>query len=295
VAKSDLPGPDTSTVERGSGLPLVLIPGLQGRWEYMRRTVDALAAFSRVITFPLCDEPAAGCRFIEERGLDNYVDQVVRALDERHLPTAVLCGVSFGGIVALRCAARHPARVSALVVVSAPGPGWHLKPRHEIYTRVPWLFGPFFLAETPWRLRRELKMALPALSDRLGLALEQLWTLATAPVSVSRMAQRARLIASFRAEAACALITTPTLIVHGEPALDHVVEVEGTSRYASLIAGSHSVLLTGTGHLGSITRPLPFAATIRDFVCHSASTRGDPVGSTQPATPDRPERHNAAR
>ena len=37
-------------VDRGSGPPLVLIPGLQGRWEYARPTVDALSAFFRVIT-----------------------------------------------------------------------------------------------------------------------------------------------------------------------------------------------------------------------------------------------------
>ena len=29
-------------IDRGSGPPLVLIPGLQGRWEYVRPTVDAL-------------------------------------------------------------------------------------------------------------------------------------------------------------------------------------------------------------------------------------------------------------
>ena len=30
-------------VEQGRGQPLVLIPGLQGRWEYLRPTIDALA------------------------------------------------------------------------------------------------------------------------------------------------------------------------------------------------------------------------------------------------------------
>ena len=43
-------------IDRGNGTPIVLIPGLQGRWEWMRPAVDALARHHRVITFSLCDE-----------------------------------------------------------------------------------------------------------------------------------------------------------------------------------------------------------------------------------------------
>ena len=43
-------------VERGAGPPLVVIPGIQGRWEYATATVDALARHFKVITFSLCDE-----------------------------------------------------------------------------------------------------------------------------------------------------------------------------------------------------------------------------------------------
>ena len=46
-------------VDRGSGIPIVVIPGIQGRWEWMSPTVDALAARCRVITFSLADEPSA--------------------------------------------------------------------------------------------------------------------------------------------------------------------------------------------------------------------------------------------
>jgi len=38
-------GTDFHIVERGAGPPLVLIPGVQGRWEYSRGIVDALASF----------------------------------------------------------------------------------------------------------------------------------------------------------------------------------------------------------------------------------------------------------
>ena len=67
-------------VEQGRGQPLVLIPGLQGRWEYLRPTIDALAGDFHVVTFPLCDEPSAHAPYDVARGLDNFVDQIQAAL-----------------------------------------------------------------------------------------------------------------------------------------------------------------------------------------------------------------------
>src|SRR5581483_10853282 len=89
------------------------------------------------------------------------VHAIARAMDEAAVERAVICGVSFGGAVALKFAARQPERTIALVLASTPAPGWHLKKRHVVYTRLPWLFGPLFLAETPLRMRAEIAAALP--------------------------------------------------------------------------------------------------------------------------------------
>jgi pimeloyl-ACP methyl ester carboxylesterase len=67
----------------------------------------------------------------------------------------------------------------------------------------------------------------------------------------------------------CAAITAPTLIVHGNPRLDHVVDVDGTTEYGRLIRGARTSMLDGTGHLGSITRPRAFAASVREFLTAS--------------------------
>ena len=50
-------------IERGTGTPLVLVPPLPGRWEYVRPAVNALAESFRVITFSLCDEPSSAAPF----------------------------------------------------------------------------------------------------------------------------------------------------------------------------------------------------------------------------------------
>ena len=104
-------------IERGSGDPVVLIPGLQGRWEYVRPAVDALGAYFRVLTFSLADEPSAGASFDRAPGIDGYARQVEAVMSDRGIDRAAICGVSFGGLVALRAVARTPARAGALVLV----------------------------------------------------------------------------------------------------------------------------------------------------------------------------------
>jgi pimeloyl-ACP methyl ester carboxylesterase len=247
--------------------PLVLVPGVQGRWEWMRRTVDALSVHFRVVTFSL-----------RGNSIDEYADQVARALDERKIDRAIVCGVSFGGRVALRFAAAAPERTSALVLVSTPGPGFHLRPRHLTYTRWPRVFGPLFLAEAPWRLRAELLSALPDRRARWAFRLEALRTLMTAPPPLTAMAARARMIDPVSAKADCDRVTAPTLVVTGEPHMDHVVS--GTSSdYIRLIAGARSAVLERTGHLGTMTRPDAFAALVHDFVRHAR--RQPPIDAAQ--------------
>src|SRR5262249_45915327 len=155
-------------------------------------------------------------------GMDVFAAQVESALDRLDVSRAAIVGVSFGGLVALRFAAVRPQRTSALVMISAPGPQWHLRTRHEWYARLPWIFGPVFLAETPFRLRREVLTALPNRLERRAYLRTQLRTMAEAPVSFGRMAARARLIGRYDRTADCARVAAPTLVLQGDDALDHV-------------------------------------------------------------------------
>ncbi len=106
-------------VDRGGGTPIVVIPGVQGRWEWMKPGIDALAATCRVVTFSLADEPTCGGSFDTAKGFDCYVDQIRDAMDQAAVGTAVICGVSYGGLPAAAFAARYPDRVHSVVLVSA--------------------------------------------------------------------------------------------------------------------------------------------------------------------------------
>jgi pimeloyl-ACP methyl ester carboxylesterase len=257
-------------------LPLVLIPGIQGHWKYMQPTVAALSKHFQVLTFSLG----------RAQSLDDYVDQVMRTLDQNGVERAVICGVSFGGLIALRFAAMHPERTRALVLASTPAPRLTLRRRHQIYTRLPWIFGPLFLAEAPLRLRREMIAALPDWRTRWLFRFSVLRVFPTAPISFSQMAARARLISSTDLTPDCSRITAPTLILTGEQDLDHVVPVAGSSTYTRLIPNARAAVIERTGHIGSITRPDAFAVAIHDFVdgtlterTVATNQRGEPKAS----------------
>lgn len=260
-------------IDQGHGSPLVFVPGAQGRWEYMRATIDALSTRFRVITFSLGDEPTAAFPFDSARGFDSYADQIAAVLDAAGIRRAAICGLSFGGLIALRFAAQYADRVNALVLVSTPGPGWRLRPRHDFYARLPWIFGPLFMLEAPFRARRELAVALPRLADRWRFARTIMTTSLKAPLSMRRMATRGRAIASYDMAGDCTRVAAPTLVVTGEPDLDYVVSAEGTSQYARLIAGAETAVLQRTGHQGTLTRPDAFADTVQAFVARVQPSR----------------------
>src|SRR5258708_15605914 len=120
-------------IDVGSGPPLVLVPGIQGRWQYVQPALEALSASFRVIAFPLCGERSSGLTVDLVRGFDNYADQIGAAMAQTDVRHAIVCGISFGGLAALRFAAVYPERTAALVLTSTPGPRWHLRRRPQIY------------------------------------------------------------------------------------------------------------------------------------------------------------------
>jgi pimeloyl-ACP methyl ester carboxylesterase len=254
-----------SSVEFGAGPPLVLIPGIQGRWEWMRPAAVALARRFRVLTFSLRGERTGGP---PPASFDAHLDQVTEALDARGLSSAIVCGVSYGGLIALRFAARNPARVTRLVLVSTPSPRWRPDARVERYVDAPRSSALPFVAGAPGRLAREIAAAIPGHAGRIAAAAAYLRSIVLNPASPTRMAARVRVVAGIDFVADARRVDAPTLVVTGEPGLDRVVPVTGTLEYLDLIRASSGVTLERSGHIGVVTRPERFA----EIVCRWAGT-----------------------
>jgi len=249
----------------GSGPRLIVVPGVQGRWEWFRPALRALAAHCQVASYSLCGEPGSGSSFDPALGFDNYLRQLDVVTERVGTPIAI-CGVSYGGFIALRYAATRPDRVSALVLASAPGPGWTPTDVQRAYIERPWRGAPRFVLTSPLRVGPEILAAFDRWRDRLGFAVLQAARVARAPMIPSQMAARIveQQALDFAPDAAA--IRVPTLVISGEPHLDRIVPVASTREYEKIIPGARYVTLERTGHLGLVTRPDAFAALVSRFV-----------------------------
>lgn len=254
-----------SRIDIGSGPPLVLIPGLQGRWEWMRPTVDALARDFRVISYTLAGDWGSDHPFDPGMGFENFTVQLERVLDDAGVESAALCGISYGGLIALHYAAERPGRVNRLVLASALPPDYELDARYRFYRRAPTLLLPVFALESAHRVSPELRAALPRLRDRLRM-LPQAVRVMRAPVWPQHMRRRLELIASVDFMSDVKSVRVPALVITGEPGLDRTVPVELTRRYVDLLPDCRHVVLERSGHMGTATRPREFAALVRAFV-----------------------------
>lgn len=105
--------------ERGTGPALVLLPGLGFSHTMWEPQIRRFAADYRVIAA----DPRGAGRSPRLRGWRNVLARqagdIAAVLDEAGADRAVLCGVSYGGVLAQRFALDFPGRVAGLVTVDS--------------------------------------------------------------------------------------------------------------------------------------------------------------------------------
>jgi 3-oxoadipate enol-lactonase len=256
-------------IDRGSGTPVVLVPGIQGRWEWMQPAVDALSRRCRVITFSLADEPTSGTSFDEAAGFDCYVRQIKDALDTSGVESAVICGISYGGLIAAAFAARYAERAQGVVVVSAIPPSWAPDARVRFLIRAPRLLTPVFCINS-LRLFPEMVTAKERLFAALSFALGHVGAVVRYRFSPVLMARRVRLLEGNTLETELTQLRVPALILTGQAELDRVVPVALTRDYLRMWPHASSATIARCGHLGPITRPEQFADLVARFANESS-------------------------
>jgi pimeloyl-ACP methyl ester carboxylesterase len=252
--------------DRGSGPPVIVVPGLQGRWEWMTPALEELGHHCRAISYTLSGDAGSGAEYDPALGFDNYIRQLDSLFLETGIEQAALCGVSYGGFIALRYAALRPGRVTSLILVSSPAPGWTPNERQRKYLARPWLSAPAFIATAPGRLWPEIHEAFDTWPGRLRFAVTHGLRVLAAPMNPARMAARMTLQQSMDFAPDCARVRAPTLVITGEDDLDQVVPAAVTRRYQTLISGTQYEKIERSGHIGLITRPKDFARLVVRFV-----------------------------
>jgi 3-oxoadipate enol-lactonase len=247
----------------GQGPTLLVIPGIQGRWEWAQPAVRELARRHRVVSYSLCGERNAVPPLVP-RTFDDLVRQALNALNRATDGPAVVCGVSYGGLIALRLAARYPDRVRALVLASPLNADFAPDDRIRRWVAHPRLMAPAFLAGSPGRIVPELRAAHGR--EWVPRAMGLLGRVVRAPHSPDRMAARVTLIEGEDFVADCRAVTQPTLLITGEAGLDRIVPAEASCRMLSWLPNVRHVTLERTGHWGFVTRRDAFARELTHFV-----------------------------
>ena len=179
-------------------------------------------------------------------------------------PSAIICGISYGGLIAASFAARYPDRASGVIVVSAIPPSWKPDARVRFLMRAPRLLSPVFCLNS-MRLFQEMVAAKKGLRSAVSFAVRHLGAVVRHRFSPVLMARRVRLLDGNSLEAELAQVRAPALIITGEAELDRVVPVSLTRDYLRLWPHARAASIARSGHLGSITRPDEFAELVARF------------------------------
>jgi pimeloyl-ACP methyl ester carboxylesterase len=247
--------------ESGTGRPLVLLhafPLSSAMWLEQR---DALSDVCWVVT---PDQRGFGGSPLgsDEPSLDVVADDVAAVLDARGIDTAVVCGLSMGGYVAMAFARRHPDRLDALMLADTKAgadTAAAAANRERIAVAVTADPDSTVLLDDvlPTLTGETTKRDRPLVTGRVRALVQ------AAPPAAVAWAQRAM---AGRPDSFDVLagVRVPALVVVGaEDELSPVVDAEAM---AKTLPDARLVVLPGAGHLSAVETPEAFNAALRELL-----------------------------
>ncbi|MGO9833810.1 MAG: alpha/beta fold hydrolase [Polyangiaceae bacterium] len=230
-----------------------------GMW---RGQIEPLSALGRVVSF---DGPGHGkSEQSPSFTLEENADALVDGFRELRIERAVMVGLSWGGMLAMRLALQHPTRVRALALLDtsaeAEEPARALKYRLLIaFSRH--LGMPKGLADTqivPLMLSSSARRREPELANRLVRAANGFSREGSARAAIAVVVRRTDILGRIAA------IRAPTLVMCGTE--DRSTEPVHSQRIADQIPGARLVLVEGAGHLSALEQPAKVNESLVPFV-----------------------------
>jgi pimeloyl-ACP methyl ester carboxylesterase len=248
-------------VERGSGPPVLLIHGfpsnatafaslmplLEDRFALTAVDMVGFGLSTRAIRRPLDG--------------DSYADRMVDLLDALELQRPHVVGLSWGGSVAQRLAARHPARVDRLVLLAAVSAARVLRLSDAN------LLGLALAMRFPVIGRAVVRRFVTHTSGDADLASEALVRGYVEPLGIpGTLAALRRFVRDTAATPPIDLgrIRAPALVV--VPLADRIVSPEAGAEIAAAIPSAQYVALPGIGHAVQFEARQRVAELIRGFL-----------------------------
>jgi pimeloyl-ACP methyl ester carboxylesterase len=240
----------------GRGQPLVL---LHGAWSDGREWRPQLAGMSDEFDVIAWDAPGCGGSDDPppEISMADYADAVADLIAALDLPRVHLCGLSFGGGLALAVYQRHPRVVLSLVLASAYA-GWKGSlPSGEVEARLARARGELDVPPAEW-----IDSYLPGFFAR-PVPPETLDLVRSIMLEVRSAGIRPMLAAFAEADLRTVLrtISVPTLLLYG--AADVRAPRPVAEALHAAIPNSELVLLPEVGHMCNLEAPEAFNAELR--------------------------------
>jgi len=180
--------------------------------------------------------------------IEDMADDGVGLLDAIGIPSAHICGMSMGGMIAQTIALRHPSRVLSLTsIYSQTGNPELPQPKPEVLTA---LLTPI---PTERAAYIEYMVGFHKMATGQGYPMDEECTSRNMAASYDRCfyphgigRQVIAVMAQNNRKAALAAIKAPVLVIHGTD--DPFVPVEGGKETAAAIPGARLILIEGMGH-----------------------------------------------
>lgn len=235
---------------RGSGPPLVLVPGMDGTGRLFYRQVPLLAQRYRVATYALRDDAPSMQTLITD------LANVVRTVAPRGEP-ATIVGESFGGALAMSFTLSRPSDVRSLVVLNSfPyfAPQFRLRLAIAGVRVMPWGAMPLIRAGTAARMHSRY-------THRSEM---QRFLQETRTTTRRGYLGRLRILKSYDVRDELRSIRVPTLYIAADQ--DHLVPSVEQSKYmAARVPDSAVHVLTGHGHICLIAHDVDLASILADW------------------------------
>ena len=249
-------------LETGAGLPLLMVPGMEGSRWFWRYQLEELGGQYRAIACDLARRSPSLASTVAD-----YAAEVLSLMDELALERAVLVGESFGGVVVQHLALAHPDRVLALVLCNTldrPRPGGFGVNLFTLAT-----LAHFGAVLAPGLTRAQRKRALDWVGRHRGFVMDPSPGNAALAdhildygTACGAAAYADRLIAGLKVRHTERLgqIRAPTLVLSGSE--DRVVLADTADELRRRIPGAELVVIQGGGHCCPHTLPRETNAAI---------------------------------
>jgi pimeloyl-ACP methyl ester carboxylesterase len=240
------------TFGQPSAFPILGIGGWIGSWELWSGPFSILSASWQTIAY---DHRGTGATTASHESitLDRLVADLVAVLDHYRVDRCILAAESAGALVALTAAKKFPQRISGLVLVDAYYFNGVLENNDPflagLKSNYSQTLNAFVEACVPETNCEPIKRWGRQILDRAS---------PEAAIALYRMTQTVDL----RQEIGS--INQPTLILHGDA--DKLVPLESAQWLAKTMPNATFTVLSGAGHVPTMTRPHEVAKEIMDFL-----------------------------